>query len=84
MLTGRVAFHSISKDDSPESVMSRIKGGEFKLTGSVWANVSDEAKSITSGLLTVDPKKRLQIIDLLGNSWVCISFSNVISICQII
>lgn len=74
MLTGRAAFHSISRDDSAAAVMSRIKGGEFNLSGSVWNNVSEEAKRVTQGLLTVEPTKRMRMNDLLTNTWVSLLF----------
>ncbi|XP_065346677.1 ribosomal protein S6 kinase alpha-5-like isoform X1 [Cloeon dipterum] len=70
MLSGQAPFHSRSRDDSPAAVMARIKAGEFSFTADAWNHVSLPAKYVTSGLLTVDPKKRLTIEALLSNDWV--------------
>ncbi|EEB18286.1 Ribosomal protein S6 kinase alpha-5, putative [Pediculus humanus corporis] len=69
MLSGRVPFHARSRDDSAAAVMCRIKGGEFNFQDEAWGPVSNQAKSLTKGLLTVDPKQRLQMKDLLENEW---------------
>ncbi|KAK6622713.1 hypothetical protein RUM43_008556 [Polyplax serrata] len=69
MLSGRVPFHARSRDDSAAAVMCRIKGGEFNFHDEAWGPVSNQAKSLTKGLLTVDPKQRLQMKDLLCNEW---------------
>lgn len=70
MLCGRAPFHARSRDDSAAAVMARIKGGEFSFDSPAWHEVSTEAKIVTAGLLTVDPRKRLQMIDLRRNPWV--------------
>ncbi|CAG2058270.1 unnamed protein product [Timema podura] len=64
MLSGRAPFHARSRDDSAAAVMARIKGGEFNFNADAWAHVSAQAKYVTKGLLTVDPKERLRMIDL--------------------
>nr|CAD7576670.1 unnamed protein product [Timema californicum] len=70
MLSGRAPFHARSRDDSAAAVMARIKGGEFNFNADAWAHVSAQAKYVTKGLLTVDPKERLRMIDLRANDWV--------------
>ncbi|XP_065161808.1 ribosomal protein S6 kinase alpha-5-like isoform X1 [Atheta coriaria] len=70
MLCGRAPFHARSRDDSAASVMARIKGGEFSFASPAWDDVSEEAKAVVRGLLTVDRKKRLRMIDLNNNAWV--------------
>lgn len=70
MLCGKAPFHANSRDDSAASVMNRIKSGEFSFSSTAWSGVSNEAKSVVQGLLTVDPKQRLRMIDLKNNSWV--------------
>ncbi|XP_023701580.1 ribosomal protein S6 kinase alpha-5 isoform X2 [Cryptotermes secundus] len=69
MLSGRAPFHARSRDDSAAAVMARIKGGEFSFHADAWNHVSAEAKYVTKGLLTVDPKKRLRMSDLNSNEW---------------
>lgn len=70
MLCGRAPFHARSRDDSAAAVMARIKGGEFSFSSPAWAEVSQTAKIVTRGLLTVNPHKRLQMSDLKMNTWV--------------
>ncbi|RZF38034.1 hypothetical protein LSTR_LSTR006433 [Laodelphax striatellus] len=70
MLSGRAPFHARSRDDSAAAVMARIKGGAFSFQADAWSSVSVEAKVLTKGLLTVDPKQRLRMSDLLSNQWV--------------
>ncbi|KAG8224373.1 hypothetical protein J437_LFUL005255 [Ladona fulva] len=69
MLCGKAPFHSISREDSAAAVMERIKGGKFDFNAEAWSHVSVQAKFVTKGLLTVDPKKRLTMNELLANEW---------------
>lgn len=70
MLCGRAPFHTRSRDDSALAVMTRIKSGEFSFSSPAWAGVSQEAKAVVQGLLTVNPNQRLRMSDLRNNSWV--------------
>lgn len=70
MLCGKIPFNTESREDSAAAVMARIKGGEFDFCAPSWKDVSDKAKAVVSGLLTVDPAQRLTMIDLRSNSWV--------------
>lgn len=70
MLCGRAPFHARSRDDSAAAVMARIKGGEFSFSSSAWNGVSQEAKAVVQGLLTVNPNQRLRMMDLRSNPWV--------------
>ena len=70
MLSGRFPFFSRLKTDSASHVMRRIKEGDFRLEGEAWRCVSSQAKSLTKGLLTVDPRKRLSMEQLRTNPWV--------------
>uniref|UniRef100_A0AAY4DQ65 non-specific serine/threonine protein kinase n=1 Tax=Denticeps clupeoides TaxID=299321 RepID=A0AAY4DQ65_9TELE len=47
----------------------KIKEGDFSLDSEAWRGVSDEAKDLVRGLLTVDPERRLKLSDLKENSW---------------
>ena len=51
MLSGKAPFHSQSGDGSPESIVSRIKQGDFDLNRPEWNNVSSKAKKIIKGIL---------------------------------
>uniref|UniRef100_A0A8C4I686 non-specific serine/threonine protein kinase n=1 Tax=Dicentrarchus labrax TaxID=13489 RepID=A0A8C4I686_DICLA len=46
-----------------------IKEGDFSLEGEAWKGVSEDAKELVKGLLTVDPERRLKLSDLKENSW---------------
>lgn len=70
MLCGRAPFHAGSRDGSAAAVMARIKGGEFSFSSPAWGGVSEEAKSVVQGLLTVNPDQRLRMNDLRNNAWV--------------
>ncbi|KAL1124522.1 hypothetical protein AAG570_001148, partial [Ranatra chinensis] len=70
MLSGRAPFLARSRDDSAAAIMARIREGDFSFTAGPWASVSNEAKELTKGLLTVEPSHRLRMVDLLSNNWV--------------
>jgi len=70
MLSGRSPFYSKTRTDSASHVMRRIKEGDFRLEGEAWRYVSSQAKNLTKGLLTVDPRKRLSMEQLRNNSWI--------------
>ena len=72
MLSGRSPFlnASRSREDSASSIIRRIKNGDFKMDGDVWKYISPEARSLSKGLLTVDPKKRLTLDDLFRSPWI--------------
>lgn len=69
MLCGKAPFHARSRDESVSSIMERIKEGDFNFNAATWLGVSDEAKDVVQGLLTVNPSQRLRMIDLQTNSW---------------
>ncbi|XP_050311724.1 ribosomal protein S6 kinase alpha-5-like isoform X2 [Anthonomus grandis grandis] len=70
MLCGKAPFHARSRDENVTSIMERIKCGDFNFNSAAWKEVSSDAKQVVEGLLTVIPKDRFQMRDLLGNSWV--------------
>ena len=72
MLSGRSPFltTSRSREDSASSIIRRIKNGDFKMDGEVWKYISPTARSLSKGLLTVDPKKRLTLDDLFRSPWI--------------
>ncbi|KAL3284975.1 hypothetical protein HHI36_019104 [Cryptolaemus montrouzieri] len=70
MLCGRAPFHARSRDENVSSIMERIKGGDFSFESPAWNGVSQDAKSVVKGLLTVDPSQRLRMADLQANAWI--------------
>uniref|UniRef100_A0A8C8ZXQ3 Ribosomal protein S6 kinase n=1 Tax=Prolemur simus TaxID=1328070 RepID=A0A8C8ZXQ3_PROSS len=72
MLSGQVPFQSHDRSltcTSAEEIMKKIKKGDFSFEGEAWKNVSQEAKDLIQGLLTVDPNKRLKMSGLRYNEW---------------
>ncbi|XP_074028168.1 ribosomal protein S6 kinase alpha-5 isoform X2 [Leptinotarsa decemlineata] len=70
MLCGKAPFHARSTDESVTSIMERIKEGDFNFDSPTWQGVSNEAKQVVQGLLTVNPALRLRMSDLQNNPWV--------------
>ncbi|KAM9497735.1 ribosomal protein S6 kinase alpha-4-like [Salvelinus alpinus] len=75
MLSGQVPFQSEQQQRAgmtssyAADIMHKIKEGDFSLAGEAWKGVSDEAKELVKGLLTVDPERRLKLSALRENSW---------------
>uniref|UniRef100_A0A8R1I6I4 Ribosomal protein S6 kinase n=1 Tax=Caenorhabditis japonica TaxID=281687 RepID=A0A8R1I6I4_CAEJA len=69
MLSGQVPFHARSRQESATEIMQRICRAEFSFEGNAWSNVSQDAKNLITGLLTVDPKKRLSMQELTVHMW---------------
>ena len=69
MLSGQVPFHARSRQESATEIMQRICRAEFSFEGDAWTNVSADAKNLITGLLTVDPKKRLSMQELTAHMW---------------
>ncbi|KAM9293822.1 ribosomal protein S6 kinase alpha-5 isoform 3-T3 [Gastrophryne carolinensis] len=72
MLCGQVPFQRHDKMATyvtAEDIMRKIKQGDFSFEGESWKNVSQEAKDLIKGLLTVDPNKRIKMSTLRYNEW---------------
>uniref|UniRef100_A0A672NST2 non-specific serine/threonine protein kinase n=1 Tax=Sinocyclocheilus grahami TaxID=75366 RepID=A0A672NST2_SINGR len=72
MLSGQVPFQSEKKgmtSSHAADIMHKIKEGDFSLDGEAWRGVSEEAKDLVRGLLTVDPERRLKLSALKENAW---------------
>ncbi|XP_072363945.1 ribosomal protein S6 kinase alpha-5-like isoform X1 [Scyliorhinus torazame] len=71
MLSGLIPFQSMQQTviSSTDEITRTIKEGNFSLAGETWNNVSQEAKELVQGLLTVDPNSRLKLSNLSFNNW---------------
>uniref|UniRef100_A0AC34PXN5 Ribosomal protein S6 kinase n=1 Tax=Panagrolaimus sp. JU765 TaxID=591449 RepID=A0AC34PXN5_9BILA len=69
MLSGHVPFHAKTTTESANDIIARIRMAEFSFQETVWDSVSDSAKDLITGLLTVDPKKRLTLAHLARHPW---------------
>mmetsp|Transcript_22053 Transcript_22053/g.43825 ORF Transcript_22053/g.43825 Transcript_22053/m.43825 type:complete len:352 (-) Transcript_22053:442-1497(-) len=56
--------------ESTAALYKQIKKGDFEFPSPYWDEISDAAKNLISGLLTVDPKKRLTSQGVLDHPWV--------------
>jgi len=54
---------------SDVAVLARVRRGVFGFDGEVWSNVSEDAKDLIRGLLTMDPSQRFTGADGLRHVW---------------
>uniref|UniRef100_A0A1I8B3A1 non-specific serine/threonine protein kinase n=1 Tax=Meloidogyne hapla TaxID=6305 RepID=A0A1I8B3A1_MELHA len=69
LLSGKVPFHAKSQAESAADIIARIRKAEFSFEGPVWAMVSEPAKDLITGLLTVDPTRRLSLAQVARHPW---------------
>ncbi|XP_075741478.1 ribosomal protein S6 kinase alpha-5-like isoform X2 [Rhipicephalus microplus] len=70
MLSGRAPFQTPSRNASAAALMQRIREGDFSFSGPQWEPVSDQAKDVIRGLLTVEITQRLTMNELRAHPWV--------------
>lgn len=70
MLSGLAPFYSRPRLDTANSIMRRIKEGDFRMDGEAWRCVSAQAKNLCKGLLTVDHRKRISVEQLASSTWI--------------
>ena len=66
LLGGYPPFH----EDNQNKLFSKIKQGKYEFHPEYWNQISDDAKVLIKGLLTVDPNKRLTAKACLENTWI--------------
>lgn len=67
LLVGYPPFYGKSEMQT----VSQIKKGAFVFHSQPWKNVSEEAKSLVSAMLVVNPENRITIKDILNHPWIC-------------
>ena len=72
LLGGYLPFDTGDSSDDPHNhkLYTLIKTGRFEFVEDYWGQVSDEAKNLIKGLLTVDPHKRMTVEQALAHPWV--------------
>eukprot|EP01104_Vermistella_antarctica_P005896 TRINITY_DN16642_c0_g2_i1.p1 TRINITY_DN16642_c0_g2~~TRINITY_DN16642_c0_g2_i1.p1 ORF type:complete len:800 (+),score=282.95 TRINITY_DN16642_c0_g2_i1:290-2401(+) len=55
--------------ENAAELYDQIMGGRYSFPDSEWKYISKEAKDMVRGLLTVDPKKRLDALQALQHPW---------------
>ncbi len=56
-------------DENPAVTNQKILSGNFQFHDEYWSNVSAEAKDLIRGMLTVDPRLRLNVTQALDHPW---------------
>lgn len=56
--------------ENTNALYKQIKKGNYDFPSPYWDNISDAAKNLIAGLLTVDPKKRLAPAAVLQHPWI--------------
>jgi calcium/calmodulin-dependent protein kinase I len=57
-------------EDTNRELYKKIRCGDFEFDPDYWEGISEEAKSLISSLLEVNPKKRLSAKEALHNKWI--------------
>jgi serine/threonine protein kinase len=58
-------------DPDPARVNKLVKKGVFEFHEDYWGEVSEDAKSLIRGMLTVDIHQRLTVDQAIEHPWVC-------------
>ena len=66
LLCGYPPFH----DENHSELYKKIKKGFFVFDSPYWDNVSQSAKNLISGLIVLDPEKRMTVQDVLQHEWI--------------
>lgn len=69
-LCGFPPFYSNHGLTISPGMKKRIRTGQFDFPNPEWQNVSDAAKKLINGCLSVDPVQRLSIDQLMRNTWI--------------
>lgn len=65
MLSGKLPFDG----NNIKEVLRRVRAGKYSFPSSEWDDISHDAKHFISGLLELDPKKRLTAQQALQHPW---------------
>jgi len=57
-------------DDKPKALFNKILKADYEFHEEDWSHVTEEAKSLVRGLLTLDVKKRLTAAEALKHPWI--------------
>ena len=66
MLSGEAPFE---QDQPTEDLLAEVTAGKVSTSSSAWKRVSADARALVSGLLTVDPKRRMGLIQMRNHPW---------------
>ena len=57
-------------DNDKRALFRKIRKGDFEFHPDYWGGISEEAKQLVRGLLTVDPTKRFSSKEVLDTMWI--------------
>ena len=66
LLSGEPPFFADNQGD----IFDKIMTTEVDFSSDTWQGISDAAKDFVSGLLTKDPKARLNYEQIMGHPWI--------------
>jgi mitogen-activated protein kinase-activated protein kinase 2 len=72
LLCGFPPFYSNHGLAISPGMKDRIRTGQYDFPSPEWSNVSNDAKELIKGMLSVDPNKRLTIEEVMRNTWYCL------------
>lgn len=72
-LCGFPPFFSNHGQAISPGMKNRIKTGQFDFPSPEWNNVSNDAKTLISSMLSVDPSVRLTINEVVKHKWIAVS-----------
>lgn len=75
-LCGFPPFFSNHGQAISPGMKNRIKTGQFDFPSPEWNNVSNDAKTLISSMLSVDPSVRLTINEVVKHKWIAVSIIN--------
>jgi len=73
-LCGFPPFFSNHGQAISPGMKNRIKTGQFDFPSPEWNNVSSDAKTLISSMLSVDPSIRLTINEVVKHKWIAVSY----------
>lgn len=66
LLSGKAPFSGMSDEET----MYNVSRGVHDMSSIAWDNISESAKDLVSGLLQMDPEKRLSAKQALESEWI--------------
>lgn len=69
MLAGHTPF-ATGNEDSPKKILQKIGAGTIDMNSGNWRSISFQAKDLVQKMLHADPKRRIQISDVLAHIWI--------------
>ena len=78
LLCGFPPFYSNHGLAISPGMKTRIRTGQYDFPNPEWKNVSQDAKDLIKGMLSVDPNIRFPIAQVMKNNWIAVSLYSVV------